>query len=219
MILITAFALCACSSDGNDEEQGIQAVYYGTFISTVNSDQSSSTELDPAGIDVIPYEVENIKDTLQFDGLTGTTTHYSFTLTVKESGSNLDVVEKFDGDSLFCWYAKEAVVYKGGEYTSNNGVYKFDVKANGIYINVVGADDASEQLYKSLDNYTEIRYTKTGKSEKHAANDVSLRLSCADNSLHYIGDNREYRATIAGNSCILHEFCPQEDSYELDRIK
>lgn len=221
LILIAVYALSACSSNSDDEEKAIQAVYYGTFISTVNSGSSSSSSFEyyPAGVDAIPYEVENIKDTLKFDGLTGTTTHYSFTLTVKENSSYLDVAEKFDGDSLFCWYAKERDVYKGGKYTSDDGVYVFEVKADGIYMNYAGASDEYKRQYKSLDNYGEIRYTKTGKSEKRSAEDVSLRLSCSDSSMHYVSDSREYKATISDDTCILQELSPEKDNFELDRIK
>jgi len=215
IFLIAAICLISCSN--GDEENGIQTVYYGTLISTVPTNQ---TVTDEYFIDVdIPYHVETIKDTLEYEGLTGTTTHYAFTLTVGESSSKLDVVEKFDGDSLFFWYTKEKLTYEAGTYKSKNDVYVFDVTADAIYWNYAGAGEENKRQYKVLDNYSEIRYSKTDKSERKAVEDVSACLNCTDNSLHYVNENREYRATINGNHCTLHEISPEKIDIELDKIK
>lgn len=219
---VTAFVcavllLSSCSSGNDDEEQGVTAVYYGTFLSTSST---NSTTSDEYFIDVdIPYEVETIKDTLKYEGFTGTTTHYAFTLTMKEQSSTLDVVEKFDGDSLLFWYTKEKLTYKAGTYKSKNEAYVFEVTADAIYWNYAGAGEERKQLYKALNDYSEIRYSKTSKSEKRGAEDVSICLTCNDNSLHYASGNREYRATIIGNTCLLHEISPEKNDIELDKIK
>lgn len=212
-LIISALVLLASCSDHED----VQAVYYGEFLDATPGMNYHPDVYYPDVIrNIVPHETKTIKDTLVFTGTTTRTSHSFYTLTVNEKRSKLDIEMKMDGDSIFIWKKKEKTTYKAGTYKVNNGIEIIEVTNDGIYIYY---SNEEKRLNRKLNNYTETYYSSTSKSEERPFNDVKLQLQCTGNSLHFVGEKMEYKAIVNENICILKELSPEQNEFELDKIK